>query len=192
MFKLQMFKLQVFNRHFATHTYRQCLLRHRPVLPLEANLIPERSRWSLSSRQLFSTLILLGIVSTGDEVRAQVVSDTTLPVGERSQISAGPLFQINGGAVRDRNLFHSFAQFSLIQGETAFFNNAANITNIISRVTGGLPSRIDGVLQANGSANLFLINPGGVLFGPNAALNIGGTFLATTASALQFWQPGLL
>ena len=150
-------------------------------------MVPERARWSY---QVLNTLILLGIVNAGGGVRAQVVSDTTLPAGERSQVSAGPVFQINGGAVRDRNLFHSFARFSLVQGETAVFNNATNITNIISRVTGGLPSSIDGVLQANGSANLFFINPSGVLFGPNAALNIGGTFLATTASALQFGNQG--
>ena len=131
------------------------------------------------------------MVSMSDRVLAQVVPDTTLPLGERSQVSTGSLFQINGGAVRDRNLFHSFEQFSLRRGETAFFNNATTITNIISRVTGGLPSSIDGVLRANGSANLFLINPSGVLFGPNASLNIGGTFLATTASAIQFGTQGI-
>lgn len=135
--------------------------------------------------------MLLGSVSMGDRSLAQVAADTTLLSGERSQVSTGPLFQIDGGAVRDRNLFHSFEQFSLAQGETAFFNNATNITNIISRVTGGLPSKIDGVLQANGSANLFLINPSGVLFGPNASLNLGGTFLVTTASAIQFGNQGL-
>ena len=84
-------------------------------------------------------------------------------------MSAGPLFQIDGGAIRDRNLFHSFAQFSLLQGETAFFNNAATITNIISRVTGGQPSNINGTIQANGSANLFFINPSGIIFGANAS-----------------------
>ena len=127
----------------------------------------------------------------GERVSAQVTADTTLPIGERSQVSTGPLFQINGGAVRDRNLFHSFEQFSLVRGETAWFNNAASITNIISRVMGGLPSSIDGVLRANGNANLFLINPSGVLFGPNASLNLGGTFLATTASAVQFGNQGV-
>jgi filamentous hemagglutinin family protein len=130
-------------------------------------------------------------MNVSDRAWAQVAADTTLPSGERSQVSTGPLFQINGGAVRDRNLFHSFGQFSLRQGETAFFNNAANITNIISRVTGGRPSQIDGVLQANGNANLFLINPSGVLFGSNASLNLGGTFLVTTASAIQFGNQGI-
>jgi filamentous hemagglutinin family protein len=134
---------------------------------------------------------LLGFVSIGDRALAQVVPDATLPAGERSQVSPGSLFQIDGGAVRDRNLFHSFDQFSLTQGQTAFFNNSANITNIISRVTGGQRSSIDGIIRANGTANLFLINPSGILFGPNATLNVGGTFLATTASAIQFGNQGV-
>jgi len=138
-----------------------------------------------------SQVCCLTLLGVGDRSVAQVIPDTTLSSGERSQVSAGPLFQIDGGAIRDRNLFHSFAQFSLRQGETAFFNNAATITNIISRVTGGQPSQLDGLIQTSGSANLFFINPSGIVFGPNAALNVGGTFLATTASAIQFGNQGL-
>ena len=163
-----------------------------PLSPLEAKLtVPARSRWFFSWGQaLCCKLIFFGVVSTGNRVLAQVVPDTTLPLGERSQVSTGPLFQITGGAVRGSNLFHSFEQFSLAQGETAWFNNAAPITNIISRVTGGLASNLNGVLQANGRANLFFINPSGVLFGPKAALNLGGNFLVTTASAMQFGNQG--
>ncbi|MBW4469807.1 MAG: filamentous hemagglutinin N-terminal domain-containing protein [Stenomitos rutilans HA7619-LM2] len=152
----------------------------------------ERSWWlHLLCHGLCYQLVLLCFVGLNDRALAQVVPDTTLPPGERSQISPGPLFQINGGAVRDRNLFHSFEQFSLTQGQAALFNNAANITNIISRVTGGQRSSINGLIRANGTANLFLINPSGILFGPNAALNLGGTFLATTASAMQFGSQGV-
>jgi filamentous hemagglutinin family protein len=141
--------------------------------------------------RLICQVCCLTLLGLGDRSVAQVIPDTTLPSGERSQVSAGPLFQIDGGAIRDRNLFHSFAQFSLMQGETAFFNNAATITTIISRVTGGQASQLDGLIRTSGSANLFLINPSGILFGPNATLNIGGTFLATTASAVQFGQQGV-
>ncbi|XGV98485.1 MAG: filamentous hemagglutinin N-terminal domain-containing protein [Leptolyngbya sp. BL-A-14] len=151
----------------------------------------ERSRWLHKACQvLCCNLLLYGLSGAHEPLLAQVVPDATLPSGERSQVSAGPVFQIDGGAVRDRNLFHSFNQFSLAQGQTAFFNNATNITNIIARVTGGQVSRINGLLQANGTANLFLMNPGGILIGPNASLNIGGTFLATTASAIQFGNQG--
>jgi filamentous hemagglutinin family protein len=117
---------------------------------------------------------------------AQVIGDTTLPVGERSQVTGNPNFQIDGGARRGGNLFHSFSEFSVSTGGTAYFNNAADVQNILARVTGGSISNINGLIRANGTANLFLLNPNGILFGAGASLNIGGSFVASSADRFEF------
>jgi filamentous hemagglutinin family protein len=122
----------------------------------------------------------------GQVAIAQVVPDRTLPVGERSAISGDPNLQIDGGATRGGNLFHSFQQFSIPTNSSVFFNNSTDITNIITRVTSNSRSDINGFIRANGTANLFLINPNGIIFGPNAQLEIGGSFLASTADGLKF------
>lgn len=97
-------------------------------------------------------------------------------------------FNIKGGTVSDdgANLFHGFEQFDLDDGDTANFIAQPQIENVISYVT-GTPSRIDGTLQLSGSqANLYLINPSGILFGPNALLSLPGHFTAATATSLEF------
>lgn len=121
---------------------------------------------------------------------AQAVGDNSLGV-DRSQIiqrieNGLPTDVIRGGAARGRNLFHSFEQFSVDTGRAVRFDNDGAIANIISRVTGTSVSTIDGLIRANGMANLFLINPNGIIFGANARLDIGGSFVASTANGIAF------
>jgi filamentous hemagglutinin family protein len=124
---------------------------------------------------------------SGNPVLAQVTPDATLG-GESSRVTSPQPggFQIDEGATRGTNLFHSFQEFSVPTNGFAYFNNAPSIQNIISRVTGASVSNIDGVIKANDTANVFLINPNGIVFGTGASLNIGGSFLASTANSVVF------
>jgi filamentous hemagglutinin family protein len=101
---------------------------------------------------------------------------------------AGPDYRVSAdlGLTRGNNLFHSFSQFNLASGESATFSGPANIQNLLSRVTGGGPSSIDGTLRSEiAGANFFFINPQGVLFGPNARVDVSGSFAASTADYLR-------
>jgi filamentous hemagglutinin family protein len=93
---------------------------------------------------------------------------------------------IAGGATRGNNLFHSLLEFNVSAGRSAvFLSPSSNLQNILVRVTGNNRSEILGNLSTLGSnANLFLINPNGIFFGTNATLNIGGSFVASTASSI--------
>ncbi len=122
--------------------------------------------------------------------KAVVTLDGTL--GSAGSLT-GPNYAIPAevGQTRGANLFHSFGQFSLTSRESATFNGPRDIQNIIGRVTGGEVSSIDGLVRSSiTGANLYLINPSGVMFGPNARLDVSGSFYASTADYLRLADGG--
>ncbi|MEM9220666.1 MAG: filamentous hemagglutinin N-terminal domain-containing protein, partial [Cyanobacteria bacterium P01_F01_bin.150] len=122
---------------------------------------------------------------------AQIIPDNTLR--EESSIvtpgsADGRLTEvlINGGAERGSALFHSFDDFNVNSGQEVSFVPGSSINQIFSRVTGGRISNINGLLGVDGLADLFFLNPNGVIFGPNAELDVGGSFVVTTGDRILF------
>jgi len=113
---------------------------------------------------------------------------TPAPDGTGTAVTdSGNQFNINGGQLSKdgTNLFHSFQQFGLKDGQIVNFISNPNIRNILGRVVGGDASYINGLIQViGGNSNLFLMNPAGIVFGSNAQLNVPGSFLATTATGI--------
>ncbi|MUG91019.1 filamentous hemagglutinin N-terminal domain-containing protein [Scytonema sp. UIC 10036] len=168
-------------------------------------------RWGAFLRKIFAEHVwllsgagLLGcagaIALSGNSAIAQnsIIPDTTLGSETSSVVSLDesfgiPIDVINGGAIRGVNLFHSFQEFNVAALRGVYFLNPDNaIQNILARVTGNNRSEILGtlgILNAPGitsRANVFLMNPNGIIFGPNAQLDISGSFVATTANAIAF------
>ena len=112
---------------------------------------------------------------------------TSAPDGTNTGVNqAGNTLNITGGTQAGSNLFHSFQQFGLNAGQIANFLSNPAIANILGRVTGGEASIINGRIQVTGSnANLFLMNPAGIIFGANASLDVPGSFTATTANGIR-------
>src|SRR3954463_12348633 len=130
-------------------------------------------------------LLLTALLAAGP-VQAQIVTDGSL----------GPKVSLRGGEIeigadlgtrRGDNLFHSFEKFGIATGQTATFTGPSTIKNVISRVTGGEVSNIDGTLASKvGQADLYFLNPAGIMFGPNAKLDVPGSFHVSTAHELRF------
>src|SRR4051794_7502687 len=106
-----------------------------------------------------------------------------------AQTLAGPNYAIGADLGRQvgGNLFHSFGRFGLSAGESATFSGPTSVANVIGRVTGGAQSSIDGTVRSTmPGANLYLVNPAGVVFGPNARVDVSGSFHASSADYLRF------
>jgi filamentous hemagglutinin family protein len=135
-----------------------------------------------------SFLALTSVIGT-KTVQAQTYqSSNRAPVSDNTlgtQVSAsGNNFNITGGVTKGQTLFHSFTDFSVPTNGAANFNNPVGNRDIITRVTGNVFSDINGTVNTNG-ANLFLINPNGIVFGTNARLNVGKAFVGSTANSID-------
>ena len=145
-------------------------------------------RIAARNRHLLSISIAILVFSSAAD--SAVTLDGTLGT---SGPLAGPDYAIpeSVGQTRGANLFHSFGQFSLGSGESATFGGSAGIGNIIARVTGGAISSIDGRISSTiTGANLYLINPSGIVFGQNARLDLSGSFHASTADYIGLADGG--
>lgn len=147
-----------------------------------------------SDRPLILLLLLLASCVGVESANAQrpPTADGSLGSNPSQVIPAGGnRFEIDGGATQGSNLFHSFREFNVPNGGRVDFRNPTGIDTIFSRVTGGNPSQILGTLGVLGDADLFFLNPNGIVFGENAQLDVNGAFLATTADAFQFGDRGV-
>lgn len=121
-------------------------------------------------------------------LKAQIVPDNTLGTTliPNMIINGIESDKIEGGARSANNLFHSFSEFNIDTGRGVYFTNPIDVTNIFTRVTGANASNINGILGVQGNANLFLMNPNGIIFGTGANLDVKGSFIGTTASTINF------
>jgi filamentous hemagglutinin family protein len=147
-------------------------------------------------RVLLAALALAGGLLPPATGRAQITLDGSMVPGTAGPLT-GPGFVIPSAVGRTvgSNLFHSFGQFSLQAGQSATFTGPASIGNVISRVTGGQLSSINGLIDtrtAMPNAGFYLLNPAGVLLGPNASLNVGGAVHFSTAGYLCLGAAGCL
>src|ERR671910_1402681 len=141
----------------------------------------------MSDRVLSPRLgLLLAALLTAGPAQAQIVTDGS--VGPKVSLSGGQIeIGADLGSRRGDNLFHSFEKFGIATGQTAIFTGPGDIKNVISRVTGGEVSNIDGKLASTvGQADLYFLNPAGVMFGPNAQLDVPGSLHVSTAHELRF------
>jgi len=140
-------------------------------------------------------LALLGATLLSLPAQGQITPDATLG-NEESQVIRGAEVRgdvadlIEGGAIRGGNLFHSFEDFNVEAGGRVYFANPAGIDSILSRVTGGDLSNIFGTLGVDGAADLFLLNPNGIVFGETAVLDVQGSLTISTASSIQLGEDG--
>ena len=146
-------------------------------------------QWTLAVARLcvFPVTWIAATLSPAAQGPAQAQVVPTADGAGTTVTESGDQYDIAGGTQSGGNLFHEFDEFSLAESQTANFTSDSGVFNIVGQVSSANPSYIDGTVQVSGSdADLYLVNPSGVLFGPNAQLSLGGSFTATTADQVEF------
>ncbi|WP_293079360.1 filamentous hemagglutinin N-terminal domain-containing protein [Moorena sp. SIO3H5] len=162
------------------------------MAPRKFALTPTAARVRAISLALSGvTLAISGNSLLADYALADIVPDRTLGnessvVIPNTTVRGEIADKIEGGATRGANLFHSFQEFNVGELQRVYFANPSGIENILTRVTGSNLSNILGTLGVDGTANLFLLNPNGIVFGAQARLDVAGSFFASTANSLVF------
>ena len=139
----------------------------------------------LNIKQSLRFLLATSILASSNATYAQSV----IPVRDGLNTAVnkiGNQYNISGGTQAGGNLFYSLQKLGLSTGEIANFLSSPSIQNILTRVTGGEASLINGLIQVTGgNSNLYILNPAGIVFGATASLNVPANFSATTATAIQ-------
>ncbi len=145
---------------------------------------------AISGRFAVSAMSVTILTLFADMVQAQIRTDASL--GQAARSLSGPNYAIAQtlGKLAGNNLFHSFQTFNLAAGEVANFSTTSpGIANVISRVTSGDASQINGTLRltaASGAPAFFFINPAGITFGAGASVDVPGAFHVSTANSVKF------
>ncbi|MDY6803974.1 MAG: CHAT domain-containing protein [Cyanobacteriota bacterium] len=181
-----------------THAAANNLLRMLAAVPLAGfwmfdvswASLPERNEATGEGINIPLPVFSLSEIALAQPILPEENSTGTIvtPIGGETEGNPTGL-EVTGGrrSPDGSNLFHSFTQFNIEQNQTVNFVSSPSIQNILTRVNGGAPSAIDGLLQVTGgNSNLFIMNPAGIVFGANARLDVPGSFVATGASGIGF------
>jgi filamentous hemagglutinin family protein len=164
----------------------------RSPLAVKLDPVASSAHWiTLRARPLCfgATVFLVGLMAPTGARALNVLSDSSMT--NPTIVTATPAgeflkYSISGGTQRGDFLFHSFSVFQLVANELARFAAPPTVRSIFARVTGISPSVVDGLIGVDHTADLYFMDQSGIIFGPNAVLNVGGDFVATTAIALNF------
>ncbi|NJN75059.1 MAG: filamentous hemagglutinin N-terminal domain-containing protein [Synechococcaceae cyanobacterium RL_1_2] len=165
-------------------------------MAIKLSLSPIAVMFQRDRVMLLSLGLMVGLPWPGVQAQLLLKPDSSLNTTVNSSLPSatsvsGVRSLIEGGTEIEQSLFHSFEEFNVKAGEEVYFNNPSGIDHILSRVTGTDDSDILGTLGVEGDADLYLINPNGIVFGPDAVLDIHGSFFAATTDELELGNGGV-